>query len=39
MLYFELPDAASPKSAGESDDARRLGMALYWMELDGYRPF
>jgi hypothetical protein len=33
VLTFGLPDAASPKSLGQSDDTRLLGIAVYWMEF------
>lgn len=32
-LTFGLPDAASPKSLGQDDDTRLLGIAIYWMEF------
>jgi hypothetical protein len=33
-LIFRLPDAASPKSFGLSKDPRKLGIAVYWMQLE-----
>lgn len=32
-LEFSLPDAASPKSLGLSEDNRELGIAVYWIEF------
>lgn len=33
VLTFGLPDAVSPKSVGQGDDTRPLGIAVYWMEF------
>ncbi len=32
-LTFEMPDGKSPKSAGLSDDTRRLGIAVQWLSF------
>ena len=34
ILTFILPDAASPKSLGLSEDARLLGFNVQWIEID-----
>jgi hypothetical protein len=33
VLTFDLPDARSPLSVGQGDDARVLGMGLAWVEF------
>jgi hypothetical protein len=33
VLTLELPDAVSPKSLGQGDDTRPLGMTMHWMEF------
>jgi hypothetical protein len=33
-LIFKLPDAVSPKSLGIGNDPRKLGIAVYWMQLE-----
>ncbi len=33
VLTFVLPDATSPASLNLSDDARRLGINLEWLEI------
>ena len=34
VLTFLLPDAFSPRSQGEGNETRRLGIGLRWMEVD-----
>ncbi|HXM33926.1 MAG TPA: hypothetical protein VN920_01945, partial [Pyrinomonadaceae bacterium] len=34
VLMFILPDAASPKSLGVSEDVRLLGFNVQWIEID-----
>ena len=34
ILTFELPDAESPMNLGISEDRRRLGISVEWIELD-----
>jgi hypothetical protein len=34
VLTFQTPDAVTPASVGENSDERKLGIALYWIELD-----
>jgi len=33
-LTFELPDAESPMRLGISEDSRRLGISVEWLEID-----
>jgi len=33
VLIFGLPDASSPGDYGTSDGPQRLGIAIYWMQL------
>ena len=34
VLIFEMPDAASPKSLGVSEDDRLLGFNVQWIEIE-----
>jgi len=34
ILMFELSDAAAPKNLGVSEDTRRLGISVQWLEID-----
>ncbi|MEO8434564.1 MAG: hypothetical protein ABI596_06690 [Pyrinomonadaceae bacterium] len=34
VLTLELPDAESPKNLGISEDTRRLGVAVQWLQID-----
>ena len=34
LLTFQVPHATSPKSLGDGGDERRLGIALFWLELN-----
>jgi hypothetical protein len=35
VLTIRTPDAVTPASVGENSDERKLGIALYWIELSG----
>ncbi|MDX6611434.1 MAG: hypothetical protein QOD75_620 [Blastocatellia bacterium] len=34
ILTFDLPDATAPKSLRVSEDTRRLGISVQWLEID-----
>lgn len=34
ILTFQLPDAESPKNLGLSEDTRRLGINVQWLQID-----
>ena len=38
VLAFDLPDATVPADLGVTNDTRRLGLALRWLEFTDVEP-